>query len=72
MGTPSADDPLGLRPDPTSFDEAIGKVVDARIEHRLRGRAYDTLGGVPDMKLVQELLARGWAVFRPKSQDPSS
>lgn len=65
MGAPTRDDPLGQNPDPTSITEMLEAVVDARIEQRLRGRASKLFDGVPDMQLVHELLARGWAVFKP-------
>lgn len=69
MGTPSRDDPLGQRPDPGSFADALTTVVDERIKMHLRGRTSRSFDGTRDMDLVQELLARGWAVFRPNSQD---
>lgn len=65
MGKPTPGDPLGQNPDPTSFADMLDAVVDARIEMRLVGRTNDRFNGVRDMELVQELLARGWAVFRP-------
>lgn len=45
-------------------------VIDARIRMHLRGRVSDRFNDVSDVMLVQELLARGWAVFRPQSQEP--
>lgn len=68
MGVPTRDDPLGINPDPMSFADAIESVVDARIRHQLRGRSSDRFNDTSDMQLVSELLARGWAVFRPQSQ----
>jgi hypothetical protein len=68
VSEPTADDPHGLRPDPASFAEAMEKMIDARIEQRLRGRALKEMDGVPDMVMVHELIARGWAVFRPSTQ----
>ena len=65
MSAPTRDDPLGLRPDPADFGDMLNGVVDARIEMRLRGRTNDRFSGIPDMQLVQELMARGWAVFYP-------
>lgn len=69
MGEPRPGDPFGEKPDPTSFDDMIGSVVDARIEMRLRGRIDSRFDGVPDIHLVHELIARGWAVFKPKVND---
>lgn len=66
MGKPSADDPLGQRPDPADFGDMLNGVVDARIEQRMRGRVSDRFNGVADVDLVHELLARGWAVFYPE------
>ncbi len=66
MANPTPDDPYAQRPDPTSFADAITAVVDARIEQRLRGRSSTVFNGVPDSHLVHELIARGWAVFRPR------
>ena len=65
MSEPTPYDPLGQRPDPLDFGEAITKVVDARIAHRMRGHSSRQFDGIPDTLLVHELLARGWAVFRP-------
>ena len=65
MGKPSAADPLGQEPDPTSVAEMFEKVIDARIEMRLVGCTRGRFDGVPDQHLVLELIARGWAVFRP-------
>jgi hypothetical protein len=47
------------------------RVVDARIEQRMRGLTAKRFHDVSDMVLVSELLARGWAVFRPTTQDKS-
>lgn len=69
MGKPTADDPLGTKPDPASFSEMLEAVVDARIEQRLRGRSSSRFNDVPDTHLVHELIARGWAVFRPRTND---
>ncbi len=69
MGKPTPDDPMGIKPDPASFDDMIGSVVDARIKMHMRGRASQDFDGVPDMKLVHELIARGWAVFRPAANN---
>lgn len=72
MGKPTSDDPLGLKPDPTNFADMLDAVIDAKVEEKVRWRTQ-TIGapltGVSDMQLVQELLARGWAVFRPKSNE---
>jgi len=70
MGKPTASDPLGLEPDPTSVADMFEKVIDARIEKRLRGQTTDKFDGVPDLALVQELLTRGWAVFKPQATKP--
>lgn len=69
MGKPTPDDPLGQRPDPADFGDMINHLIDARIETRLAGRTDARFDGTPDMTLVRELLARGWAVFRPKSNE---
>ncbi len=69
MGKPSASDPLGQRPDPTDFGDAMNAMIDARIEMRLRGRTNGVFDNVSDIQLVHEMLARGWAVFRPRIQD---
>ena len=69
MAQPTKDDPLGLRPEPTSIFEQMEQVVDRRIEWRLQGQTSHGFDGVPDMHLVHELLAQGWAVFRPQSKD---
>lgn len=66
---PTRDDPLGQRPDPTDFFAAITKVVDERIGMHLQGRSSQQFDGVADLALVHELIARGWAVFRPQSKD---
>lgn len=65
MGLPTLDDPLGERPQIGAIGDALEKVVDDRIIMHLKGRTSAQLDGVSDMVLVQELLARGWAVFRP-------
>lgn len=67
MGQPSPSDPLGQRPDPTDLGDMLNAAVDARIEQRLAGRTGDRFNGVTDIELVRELLARGWAVFRPQA-----
>lgn len=58
-------DPLGQRPDPTSFGEMLEKVIDARIDARWKGQQDARLDGVSDAKLVLELIARGFAVHKP-------
>jgi hypothetical protein len=65
MAAPTAADPLGQRPDPASFAEAMEKMIDARIDARLTGRTSDQFKNVGDLALVHELIARGWAVFHP-------
>ena len=65
MGKPSATDPLGLRPDPADFGDMINDLIDRRIEQRLTGRTHTVFDGCRDIDLVQELLARGWAVYWP-------
>ncbi len=65
MGTPAKDDPLGQRPDPADFGDMLNQIVDKRIEQAWRWRHDTKLVSVPDMVLVSELLARGWAVFKP-------
>lgn len=69
MANPTQGDPFGERKDLASFSDMLEGVVDARIEQRLRGRASRDFDGVPDTALVHELIARGWAVFRPKVND---
>ena len=68
VGKPSPSDPLGQRPDPSDFGDAMNAMIDARIEQRLIGRTDERFSGVADVALVHELLARGWAVFRPQAQ----
>lgn len=68
MGTPTRNDPLGVNPDPTSILEMLEGVVDARIKVQLSGRALGKFDNTSDMELVSEMLARGWAVFRPQLQ----
>lgn len=48
----------------------LNSIVDKRIEQAWRWRHDVQLVSVPDMVLVSELLARGWAVFRPNSNQP--
>lgn len=72
MGKPTPDDPLGQRPDPADFGDAMNAMIDARIEVRLRGRSRDRFQGIPDTDLVHELLARGWAVFLPQANRDKS
>lgn len=67
MGKPTADDPLGMRLDPTSISDMLEQVVDARIRVHLLGRTSDRFNDCTDMTLVHELLARGWAVFKPSA-----
>lgn len=69
MSQPTKDDPFGERPDPTSFAEMMEQVIDARIAQAWRSRAITKFQGIPDGDLVAELLARGWAVFKPKVND---
>ena len=68
---PTARDPLGQRaPDPgtdASFARGLAQLVDERIDVRLRGRASTKFDGVADMELVHELIARGWAVYKPRA-----
>jgi hypothetical protein len=66
VGNPTANDPLGERIDISNFGQMVEAVVDARIERRLAGRTSKQLDGVPDSVLVHELIARGWAVFKPQ------
>ncbi len=67
---PSAADHLGLGPPAqgtdASFAQGLAQLVDERIDARLRGRASDRFHGVADMELVHELIARGWAVYKPR------
>ncbi len=72
MGRPSASDPLGQRPDPASFADAMETMIDARINQRLLGITTQKLDGVTDLDMVHELLARGWAVFRPTTSQGKS
>lgn len=72
MGIPTASDPLGTQPAPTSIADMMEGVIDARIANAWRGRAQPCFDGVPDAQLVMELLARGWGVFRPSSQAPTT
>lgn len=67
MSKPTATDPLGQRPNPADFGDAMNIMIDARIDQRLMGRTTGQFDGVPDTKLVLELIARGWAVFRPRN-----
>ena len=67
MGQPTSDDPLGQRPDFANFSEMLELHIDARIAQRLRGITGFQFNNTPDMALVNELLARGWAVFKPNS-----
>ena len=71
MALPTRDDPLGQRKDPASLYDAMEAMLDARIDQRLRGLTNARFHDVSDMALVAEILARGWAVFRPQSQDKS-
>lgn len=64
---PTAGDPMGTKPNPESVIGAIEAVIDARIERCLTGRSSTKFDGVPDVQLVHELIARGWAVFRPQA-----
>lgn len=68
MGKPGPSDPLGQHPDPADFGDAMNAMIDARIANAYRGRTHDQFNGVSDLALVQEMLSRGWAVFRPQSQ----
>lgn len=70
MGKPTRGDPLGTNPDPSDFGDMLNDVVDRRIRAVLAGRTDAQFDGVPDTRLVLELLARGWAVYRPMGQDP--
>jgi hypothetical protein len=65
VGNPTPGDPLGMKPDPADFGDAMNAMIDARIETALRGRTDTRFNNVPDAALVHELLARGWAVFIP-------
>lgn len=69
MATPTPSDPLGQRPDPASFAESMEAMIDARIDQRWRGFTGKQFANTPDAQLALELIARGWAVFRPTSQD---
>lgn len=71
MSIPTKDDPFGMRPNPTSITEMLESVVDARIELRLHGRSRPKFDGVTDAELAMELIARGWAVFLPKTSEKS-
>lgn len=70
--SPSLTDPLGLNPPArgtdASFAQGLAQLVDERIDARLRGRASDRFHGVADMELAHELIARGWAVYKPRPQ----
>ena len=70
--SPSLTDPLGRNPPArgtdASFAQGLAQLVDERIDARLRGRASDRFNGVPDIDLVHELIARGWAVYKPRQQ----
>jgi len=50
--------------EPNIFD-AIEKVIDKRIDNRLMGRTDGKFNGTKDHELVLELIARGFAVFKP-------
>lgn len=69
---PSASDPLGENRNPSSILGALENVVDARIKLHLSGRSSDRFADCTDMALVVELITRGWAVFRPRTQDPTN
>lgn len=66
MPDPTADDPLGQREDPADAGQMLEKLIDARIDRRWIGRASDQCRGIPDAVLAMELIARGWAVFKPQ------
>ncbi len=66
MGKPSPGDPLGQRYDPADAGDMFNALIDARIEQRLRGQTSNQFDNVGDLALVQELIARGWAVYRPR------
>lgn len=68
---PSVHDPLGIMRPPAgtdaSFARGLAALIDERIDHRLRNRTTSKLNGVPDMDMVHELIARGWAVYKPRA-----
>lgn len=57
------------RPEPANLGDMLNEAVDRRVDMRMRGRVKDQFNDVPDIDLVSELLARGWAVFRPREND---
>lgn len=72
MAEPTAKDPLGRRLDPADAGDMFNALIDKRIEMRVTGRTSNQFNAVGDWALVQELLARGWAVFRPTGQNDAS
>ena len=69
MANPNLLDPFGKQADPASIAGALERVVDERIKLHLTGRSSQQFNGVADLALVHELIARGWAVFRPRSSE---
>jgi hypothetical protein len=49
-----------------TFAEGLSRLVDERINQRIRDRTDQRLAGIPDHVLVLELIARGWAVYKPQ------
>jgi hypothetical protein len=68
MGRPTADDPLGERDPEDNFTKGLEKLIDERIRHVVRGRSSPSYNGHSDLQLVTELIARGWAVFKPSTK----
>lgn len=62
---PSMKDPLGQLPDPSSFGAMMEAMVDARIAMHNRFRTQAKFDGVTNQELILELVARGYAVFKP-------
>ena len=72
MGTPISNDSLGLKPDRGSLAfviEVLEGVIDTRIAQAWRGRTQIAFSGMTDSQLALELIARGWAVFKPVVND---
>ena len=71
MAKPTPSDPLGLRADPGSPEysgDSLAKMIDDRIAMNWCGRTTRELDGFADSVLALELIARGWAVFKPTIQ----
>lgn len=54
---------LGSKAD---FADGLNKLVDERVNYAMRNRTKRDFSGVPDVDLMMELIARGFAVWLPK------